>query len=115
DSIPAAAADGERQGEPGARLVMLDNIIVNPAGSRGTRFLMASVALEVADEELQRRLAEQDVQLRDAVTSLLERQTMESLTLPGARDSLKRHIAAAVAPFVGDRRLRVYLPQFVIQ
>jgi len=93
----------------------VDNIIVNPAGSEGTRFLMASVTFELQDEKVAERLRERDFVVRDAVISVLENQTLEALTRPGARDSLKRRLAEAVRPFAGSRKLSVFLPQFVIQ
>ncbi len=92
----------------------MDNIIVNPAGSNGTRFLMASVAIEVDNPKLSAVLKERDVPLRDAVISTIERQTLDDLTRLGARDSLRLQLVKALTPVVGARP-RVYLPQFVLQ
>lgn len=105
----AAAAGAE------ARVFRLDNMVVNPAGSAGTRFLMVSVAFEVSPE-LEPVLRAHEVQVRDLVTATLEQQTLDMLTRPGARDSLKQALAAAVAPITGGPdHVRVYLPQLVIQ
>lgn len=100
----------------GATVYSVDNIIVNPAGSAGTRFLMASVAFELPDEKAAEELRAKEVMIRDAVITTLESQTLEMLAVPGARDGIKRQIAATVKPLVpGQRTLRVYLPQFVLQ
>jgi flagellar FliL protein len=99
---------------PGA-FFELQNIVVNPAGSDGMRFLMVSVAVEVPAQALAERLREHQVRVRDVVVSVLERQTLESLTQPGARDRVKVDLADAIAPFVEGKRPTVYLPQFVIQ
>jgi flagellar protein FliL len=102
--------------EGSGRIFRLDNLIVNPAGSEGTRFLMATVAFEVESETAEAALKDHDVQVRDLVVSRLESQTMQMLTQPAARDSIKHQLALAVAPLVGPKtRVRVYLPQFVIQ
>jgi len=94
----------------------IDNIVVNPAGSAGTRFLMASVALELSDEKAVAALREKEVQIRDAVITTLESQTLEMLSAPGSREGIKRQLAVAVRPLVpGRQQLRVYLPQFVLQ
>jgi flagellar FliL protein len=109
---------GEQAGEDKKKIPVfrLENLIVNPADSQGTRFLMATIAFEVDDEKTGERLREREVQVRDVVMSALESQTLEMLTRPGARDSLKLRLANAVAPFTGrGKRVRVYLPQFVIQ
>ena len=103
--------------EPEKAIVFkIDNLIVNPAGSGGTRFLMASVAVEVPDARIEAQLRDRDFQVRDAVIAVLERQTLESITAPGGRDSVKVRLAETLAPMVGPGvPMRVYLPQFVIQ
>lgn len=127
-AAPAHAEEDDAEGEHAApkkgkhgeeaRLPVhrLDNLIVNPAGSQGQRFLMTTVAIEVASEKDLERLRLRDLQLRDEVVAVLGRETLESLTAPGGRDSLRDRLAAAVRPFVSKRaRPRVYLPQFVVQ
>jgi flagellar FliL protein len=106
-----AAAD-----HPAGVIYQIENIIVNPAGEEGNRFLMATVAFEVPLSEHEHHLREQDVRVRDKVLSILETQTMEMLTMPGARDSLKQKLSDAVWPMVPDAEwMGVYLPQYVIQ
>ncbi len=115
----AEAGEGAGEhGEGGAenRFVELNNIIVNPAGSQGTRFLMISVALSVPGAEAQQRLQAGEIQLRDRITAILERMTLAQLTATGVRDTLKGRIAAAASEFMGPRvPVVVFLPQFVIQ
>ena len=116
DSTASAdhGAAGDHGGSSG-EIYTLENIIVNPAGSEGLRFLMVSVAFEVSEEAVE-ELRYQEVQLRDLVISTLEEQTMEMLTRRGARDSIKSVLAHAVTPLVGEgAHVQVYLPRFVIQ
>ncbi len=103
--------------KPSDRKVLeLTNIIVNPAGSQGSRFLMTTVALSIVGEEAYQILESHEIEVRDRVTSILESRTMAQLTAPGARDSLKVQIAAMAATLVGPSvPVQVYLPQFVIQ
>jgi flagellar basal body-associated protein FliL len=103
------------EGEKSA-VFSIDNIVVNPAGSAGTRFLMASVAFELPDEKAVEALREKEVQIRDAVITTLESQTLEMLAAPGSREGIKRQLAIAIKPLVpGQKQPRVYLPQFVLQ
>lgn len=116
DSTEAAAAGEPALGSAPSKLVNLENIIVNPAGSQGNRFLMTSVAFGVADERLQKRLDESKVELRDRVTGVLESMTLNQLTAPGARDTIKSRIGGVVASMIGPRaEVKVFLPQFVLQ
>jgi flagellar protein FliL len=113
---PDKGHEGKKKEESKAVVYRLDNIIVNPAGSQGTRFLMASVAFELPDSRLEARLRERDFQVRDVIIATLERQSLQMLMAPGARDSVKRQLGLAVQPLTGRRRpVAVYLPQFVIQ
>lgn len=108
------AEHGGKEGEKPA-LVKLDNLIVNPAGSDGSRYLVITVAFEVKDAKAQAKLSEADVQLRDAVSSMLERRTLADLTLLGARDSIRRELTEVARPFAGGAAVRTFIPQFLIQ
>jgi flagellar FliL protein len=120
DSTHAAAADegGEAKGEGAAekKVIRIDNVIVNPAGTSGTRYLMASFGLEVGDAEAEKRITDHEIEVRDRITSILETQTLASLTAPWARDSVKQKVTASIREITGSKTsLRVFVPQFVIQ
>jgi flagellar FliL protein len=116
---PAGAAEAHEskaEGEAKAPIIFkLDNVIVNPAGVGGARYVVLSVAVEVPDAATETLLRESEIQFRDAVTGVLEKQTLEQLTMIGARDSLRKKVAAMVGPFVKDAKIKVFIPQFLIQ
>ncbi len=115
DEKPAEGKEGEKGGEKGP-VFKLDNLIVNPSGSQGARFLMVSVAVETVDGKQDEELRAKESQIRDLVISLLEKQTMESLSAPGIRDSLKAQLSDTITIIAGSKtKLHVFLPQFVIQ
>jgi len=118
-SQTATAARPDSQKPPGETKsvrVPIENVVVNPAGSQGTRFLMASVVLEVGDAETEREIKLREAQVRDLIGSVMEVRTLERLTMPGARDSLKDAIRTALGGLLGrDAIVAIYLPQFVIQ
>jgi len=112
---PKADKNNEKAAAP-ARLYRIDNVIVNPAGSDGTRFLMASVAFEIPDEASEKLLQAHEIQLRDDVVGALEAMTMPRLTQAHARDSIKVQLLGIVHRILGpDAQVDVYMPQFVIQ
>lgn len=108
---------GEGGEAAAAPIVKLDNLIVNPAGSDGSRFVMASVAIELETPEEMALLKEREIELRDGVTALLGGLTLQQLAAPDARTLLKTRIAATVKPYLDDEEAepKVWLPQFVIQ
>ncbi len=102
-----------------APVYKLDNIIVNPAGSQGQRFLMCSVAIESDDAKALDLLREHEIELRDRVITMLAKQTLDRLTAEGSRDSLRAELLAIIKPALGPdgqtTELKVFLPQFVVQ
>jgi len=114
----AAAAKAEGgEGKAGEKKVIkVENVIVNPAGTNGTRYLMASFGIEVGTAETEKKLTENEVQVRDRITSVLQSQNLAFLTAPWARDSVKSKVAEALREITGPKAsIKVYVPQFVIQ
>ena len=78
DAAASEPAHGVHDELPG-KFFELENLIVNPAGSRGERFLMVSVAFEVPDDEALNLLHEREIQVRDVVSASLSARTLEEL------------------------------------
>jgi flagellar FliL protein len=94
----------------------MDNLVVNPAGTNGTRFLIVSFAVEVANAGLVETLAEHDAEIRDAVLHMLASRTVEQLNDLAARDELKVEVRAKVESLIGASNVHnIFLPQFVLQ
>jgi len=119
-AVAAAAEDKGGKGKGDKKdetlpLFRVDNVIVNPAGSQGSRFLLCSVAVELPDSKTQDRFRAREAEVRDVVITTVQRHTLEQLAEPGARDTLKRDLATALQPLAGRGTLHIFLPQFVIQ
>lgn len=123
----AAAADhgqgggggGDHEGERAAAagvLHLVDNLVVNPAGSGGTRFLLASVAFETSGTSLDDLITARDLEIRDGLIRTLGQKTVNQLTDYGQREALVEELADAIEAVLGEGTvLRIYLPQYVIQ
>ena len=125
-AVAAAAKGASGEGKSGkqegrgkeekAAVYRIENVIVNPSGSEGSHFLMATVAISLRDAKEEEVLKAREDELRDRVISVLEKQTLESLSAAGARDTLRGRIATALSPVTGSvDPSRIFLPQFVIQ
>ena len=117
---PTEAVDEGHESESesiGAEGVLeVDNIVANPAGSNGLRFLMATIAFDIGDKHLVEEMRRENYRFRDRVIAVLESQTMEMLTAVGARDSLKALLADAVNPLLQHGHvIQVFIPHLVIQ
>jgi len=94
----------------------LDNLVVNPAGSQGTRFLVMSLAIRVSETGSTEELRAHDPEIRDALLSLLSAKTVDQLSNPAARDSLKLSLKTTIEAVVGEGKIAtILLPQFVLQ
>lgn len=94
----------------------IENLVLNPAGSNGTRFLMVTATFEVRDGGADQRLKDREAEVRDRILSLLSKKTVEELTDVNAREPIKKEVLAAVAPlFPQGDVVKVFFPQFVIQ
>jgi flagellar protein FliL len=114
-----SAASGEGHGEAaGANLHLIDNLVLNPAGSGGSRFLMMAAAVEVKDASMVEELKSRDAEARDIVLRVMGGKTVEMLSRMTYRDSLKAELADSLGTlFAKDPAAirRIYFPQFVIQ
>ncbi len=112
-----SAADGEKgEGAAEGVMVSLENIVVNPAATNGTRFLLVSAAFQVRDATTEAAFHSHELEIRDRVVAFLGSKTISELTNPVQRDSLKAEILARVSPlFPPNTVQRVHFPQFVIQ
>jgi flagellar protein FliL len=120
----AAAADGEHapaeEGKEGAvveaAIHVLDNMVLNPAGSGGSRYLLLTVALEVGSPTAVESFKARDAELRDIVLTTLGTKPVDQLTDMATREQFKVEIMKAVDERFGKKSVkRIYFPQFVVQ
>lgn len=109
--------EGAEGGEAAATLHLIDNLVLNPAGSGGSRFLMLAAALELADATSVDELKARDAEARDVVLRVMGVRTVEELAEMSNRELLKRELADSLGTLFGKKKVirRVYFPQFVIQ
>ena len=109
--------DAEGEGESASTLHLIDNLVLNPAGSGGSRFLMLAAALEFSDAKAIDEIKARDSEARDVVLRVLGARTVEELAEMSNREALKKELADSLGTLFGKRKAirRVYFPQFVIQ
>jgi flagellar protein FliL len=99
---------------------LLEDLVMNPAGSGGTRFLIATVAIGVCSPEAVMRLQARDVEVRDRVLGVLGSMTVHQLVAAQSdgpvRDSLRAAVQRPLAGmFSGGIVRHVMLPRLVVQ
>jgi flagellar protein FliL len=113
----AAAHDTAEAGKSSAPSVMLlENLVLNPAGTGGSRFLLLSVGIETSGANTATEFQARDSELRDIILTALGSKTVENLTDISAREGIKAELQAAIAVRFGKGAAkRLYFPQFVVQ
>jgi flagellar FliL protein len=94
----------------------VENLVLNPAGSGGTRFLMVTATFQLKDAVAEEEMKAHEAEVRDHILALLGKKTVEELTDIGERERIKTEVLATVSPlFPKGAVLKVFFPQFVIQ
>jgi flagellar protein FliL len=97
-------------------VLLLENLVLNPAGSGGSRFLLLSVGIETSSANTTTEFQARDSELRDIILTALGSKTVDNLTDISARESIKAELQAAIAVRFGKGAAkRLYFPQFVVQ
>ena len=94
----------------------VENLVLNPAGSGGTRFLMVTATFELRDGGIEQQMKDHDAEVRDHILAMLGKKTVEELSDITLRDTMKKEVIAAVASLFAKGAVRnVFFAQFVIQ
>jgi flagellar protein FliL len=112
----AAAAPKKAEAPSTAINHAIENLVLNPAGSNGTRFLMVTAAFQVKDAATDVLMKEHEAEVRDHILALLGKKTVDELTDIAQRERIKTEMLEAISPlFPKGSVLKVFFPQFVIQ
>ena len=99
-----------------AAVYQIDNLVLNPAQSGGTRFLMLTVAFDLKDAAAVEQMKVRDAEVRDAILTVIGSKTVEQLVDISARNALKGELRNSVGQLFSKGAVKqIYLPQFVIQ
>lgn len=110
------AGEGEEGAEDESILYNLPNVIVNPAGTGGSRFLVVDLSLKMNTSDAALEVEEREMEVRDVLIQLFGQQTVEQLADISAREGLKEEVALALnGLLVRGRVLSLFMPRFVIQ
>ncbi len=104
-------------GESGSSLIYaISDIVVNPAGTGGSRFLSCSVAFELANAALHSEFAAKEALVRDALITILSSKTVPQLTVPKEKEIVRYQIKKRLEQLMhSDDLVGVYFTDFVLQ
>lgn len=111
-----AKAEAKKEEAPAkAKEFVLSEIVVNVAGSRGARYIKASVYFDASPEVLE-ELERQRARVIDLVSTTLAAKTMDELTAPTARGTLREEMTATCNGLLKKGQIKnLYFVDFLIQ
>ena len=116
-----APADGgvkARAEAPGAKkiTVAMDKLLVNVAGTMGSRYLLVSMSMVGTDPAFQQKMTDNDAALRDVASSTLASKTLTDLEKPDERNLIRTELLTSFNNILGtDEVQQLYLTEFAIQ
>lgn len=97
-------------------MLPLEPFIVNLNGTEESRFLKASLNIELSKTEAAERAKTRTPQIRDAVIMLITSKTAESLISPEGKMQFKDEVSISVNQILGENIVKnIYFTDFVMQ
>jgi flagellar FliL protein len=118
-TAPAAAPGAKPKADnPGAKkvTVAIDKMLVNVAGTMGSRYLLTSLSVVSTDPAFQQKMTDNDAALRDMISSALSAKTLTDLEKPDERNLIRTELLTGFNNILGgDEVQEIYLTEFAIQ
>ena len=97
-------------------MVPLSKMLVNVAGTMGTRYLMTSVTLVGNTADFKTKIEENKDQLMDLATGALSSKTISDLEKPGARNVIRAELMTVFNNALGGSVVQeIYITELAIQ
>lgn len=99
-----------------AMIYAINDIVVNPAGTGGSRFLSISFGFELEDALLHAEFENKEIIIRDALITILSSKTVSELTDPKQKEIVRYQIKKRISHIMdSDEIAGVYYTDFVLQ
>ena len=96
--------------------VTLNKLLVNVAGTMGSRYLLSSITLMGDAADFPAQVAKHEAQLRDMAAGILNAKTIADLEKPGARNVIRGELLAGFNTIMGKSAVHeIYFTEFAIQ
>lgn len=97
-------------------IYLLKDIIVNPAGTRGRRFISISLGIEISDGQNIEDLKIREPKIYDSVLTLLSQKLLIDYVDVSNRETIRNEILENIKEITPDDLVKqVYITKFIIQ
>jgi flagellar FliL protein len=110
------SSHGEREGGGDGLVYAVKDMVINPAGTNGSRFLSVSFGFELADPSLSGELEARDPLVRDALITIMSSKTVAQLTDAREKEITRLQIKKRLSDLLETTDISaVYFTDFVLQ
>jgi flagellar FliL protein len=108
--------DGKASGASKKQSIQISKVIVNVAGSMGSRYLMTSFTLTGTHKDFKTVIEENKDQLLDLANTAMASKTITDLEKPGARNQLRAELISIFNNALGGGLVQeIYFTEFAVQ
>jgi len=113
---PAGGNSKEAAGQTKILAPLGGKVLVNLAGSMGTRYLLANITLVGSGPAFKELVDKNEAQLRDVAASTLAGKTIADLEKPGSRNLIRAELTTVFNEALGKGVVNeIYLTEFAVQ
>lgn len=116
-SASSSTDDSGKTGTPKLKVtVPITKLLVNVAGTMGTRYLMTSLTLVGNTADFKSKIDDNKDQLMDLATTTLSSKTISDLEKPGARNEIRSELLTVLNNALGGSVIQeIYITELAIQ
>lgn len=93
----------------------IEDIIVNPANTKGEQLLLSSIAFDVPEEKIKAELEKKQILVKDAVISVLSSKSISQLGNVEYKDTLRTEISEKMHQLFTDVKInKVYFSKYIL-
>lgn len=119
DSVETGETNGTdsvKHTELGKYVYVVEDLIINPAGTDGKRLLLSSIGFDLLTEQNQKELKEKEVLVKDAIISVLSSKDLTHLSDALYRDTLRLEISKRINQLMPQVKINnVYFSKYILQ
>ncbi|MFO1476586.1 MAG: flagellar basal body-associated FliL family protein [Verrucomicrobiota bacterium] len=111
-----AAETAKASGPVKKESVTMNKLLVNVAGTMGSRYLLISLTMVGAGPQFKEKVQDLEPQLRDMACGVLQAKTLADLEKPTARNLIRSELIAGFNTVFGGATVQeIYFTEFAIQ
>jgi flagellar FliL protein len=102
--------------ELGKFIFLVEDVIVNPAGTDGKRFLLTTVGFDISSAEEMKELQGKEVLVKDMVISKLSSKDISQLNNSAYRDTIRTEISGEIKKLIPRVKVNnIYFSKYIFQ